>query len=323
MHLGKRVLLVDGDPQCNATQSVLEEDLLGEIYWDRFSARKTLYHYLKPLERGEPSIEGTFEPVRSSENAYKTDLIAGHPNMSLVEDRLSQAWSDLQGADPIRGYRISNWMSQLLHSIGDRYDLIVFDVGPSLGALNRTILLSCDYIVTPFGSDIFSLLGIRNISAWIKSWSDDYERAVANLKRKNETILSEFSGIVDTSVKFRLAGYSVQQYVKRKFKEKARPVKAYDEIIQDIPETVQESLGAFIPDFLKFEDLELGHVPFLYSLVPLAQSQRVPIHALTQHKAVVGNQVRQVADYAQLMKVVCHRLLNNVNSQAAADVQRP
>ncbi|MFH7191441.1 ParA family protein, partial [Klebsiella pneumoniae] len=69
--------------------------------------------------------------------------------MSLVEDRLSQAWSDLQGADPIRGYRISNWMSQLLHSIGDRYDLIVFDVGPSLGALNRTILLSCDYIVTP------------------------------------------------------------------------------------------------------------------------------------------------------------------------------
>src|SRR5690349_22066163 len=68
--------------------------------------RSTLFPYTTLFRSGEPSIEGTFEPVRSSENAYKTDLIAGHPNMSLVEDRLSQAWSDLQGADPIRGYRI-------------------------------------------------------------------------------------------------------------------------------------------------------------------------------------------------------------------------
>jgi cellulose biosynthesis protein BcsQ len=136
MHRNKRVLLIDADPQCNATQGVLSDELLDEIYADPHSERKTLYSYLKPLEQGDASINSVLVPIPSTENGFGTDLIPGHPNMSLVEDRLSQAWSDLQGADPIRGYRISNWLAQLLKHV-DQYDLVIFDVGPSLGALNR------------------------------------------------------------------------------------------------------------------------------------------------------------------------------------------
>ena len=43
-----------------------------------------------------------------------------------------------------------------------------FDMGPSLGAINRSILLSCDYFVTPMSSDIFSILAIENIGKTIK-----------------------------------------------------------------------------------------------------------------------------------------------------------
>lgn len=41
-------------------------------------------------------------------------------------------------------------------------------MGPSLGAINRSILLSCDYFVTPMSSDIFSILAIENIGKTIK-----------------------------------------------------------------------------------------------------------------------------------------------------------
>lgn len=314
MHRGKRVLLVDADPQCNATQAVLSDELLDEVYLGDKAKRLTLYSYLAPLEEGEATIRADLKPIDSAENGFKTDIIPGHPHMSLIEDRLSQAWSDMRGSDDIRGYRISNWLAQLLHHVGDSYDFVVFDVGPSLGALNRTILLNCDFMVTPFGSDIFSLLGIENISSWIGSWSKNYDRAIGFLKERSPQTLTTYPGVADTNGKFRLAGYSVQQYVTRKFKEGRRPVKAYDQIMQDIPGTVAKSLGEFIPSGLTLSELELGHIPFLYSLVPLAQSNRVPIHALADTKAVVGNQVRQVSEYVDIMEQLADRLLANISA---------
>lgn len=318
IHLGKKVLLIDADPQCNATQAVLEDDTLEDIYTNPATSFKSLYTYLRPLNEGDAEISSDLQPIHGADNEFATDLIPGHPEMSLIEDKLSRAWSDLQGADPIRGYRISNWLSQLLRHVEGKYDYVVFDVGPSLGALNRTILLNSDYVVTPFGSDIFSILGIRNISSWIKSWSADYSTAVANAQKKDAQAFTKYPGVVDPMTKFRLAGYSVQQYVTRKFKEGRRPVKAYDEIMQSIPENVTISLGDLFPDGLSVSDLELGHIPFLYSLVPLAQSHRAPIHALAEQKAVVGSQVRQVDDYVKLMDKLCKRLLANVGDSPAA-----
>lgn len=116
--------------------------------------------------------------------------------------------------------------------------------------------------------------------------------------------------------KFRIAGYSVQQYVTRKFKEGRRPVRAYDLIMQDIPKTIVESLSAFFPEGMSVEKLELGHIPFLYSLVPIAQSNRLPIHALADNRAVVGSQVRQVSEYSELMNTLCDRLLHNIGLAA-------
>jgi hypothetical protein len=56
----------------------------------------------------------------------------------------------------------------------------------------------------------------------------------------------------------------------------------------------------------------LGHIPFLYSLVPLAQSQRSPIHALGKTGKLVGSQYKQVEDYQGLMGRFCDRLLANI-----------
>lgn len=89
MHRGMHVLLIDADPQCNASQSVLSDDLLDEIYWDTNSERETLHSYLRPLEQGDATIRTDVHPIKAEENAFQTDIIAGHPNMSLVEDRLS------------------------------------------------------------------------------------------------------------------------------------------------------------------------------------------------------------------------------------------
>lgn len=185
MKQGLCVLLIDADPQCNATQAILEDDVCEDIYVSPTTTYKTLYSCLKPLELGEPSIDDDVIPILASTNRFLTDIIPGHPKMSIIEDRLSDAWSDLQGRD-IRGYRITNWCAGLLAAIESRYDLVVFDVGPSLGALNRSVILASDYIVTPFGCYIFSLLGIENISSWIKNWKNQYDRSDVQVTASNQ-----------------------------------------------------------------------------------------------------------------------------------------
>lgn len=312
MHMHKRVLLIDADPQCNATQAILSDDICEEIYLAGTSDFKTLYDYLEPIEAGDSSIDkNALSPILGSNNKFHTDIIPGHPRMSIIEDLLSRAWSETLSGD-IGGIRITNWCNQILDELSNRYDAIFFDVGPSLGALNRTVLLSCDYIVTPFGCDIFSLLGIKNISEWIKNWNTLYLRSLELTKeRGTEKHLDRYLIIRDTKTKFRLAGYSVQQYITRKFKAGPRPVKAYDIIMQKIPQTVSDSLSFLTSEQLGIQELELGHVPYVYSLVPLSQSGKAPIHALTKDEGLVGSQYEQVKSYAELMDSLCNQLIMN------------
>lgn len=312
MHKNVRVLLVDADPQCNATQAILSDADCEAIYLeDSDASTKTLYSYLVPLEMGEPQIELPTTPILGTTNRFKTDLIPGHPSMSIIEDSLSDAWSEVRGR-AIRGYRITNWCHQLLSSLEGKYDLVVFDVGPSLGALNRSIILSCDYIITPFGCDIFSLLGIKNISDWIKKWDAQYMSSVKDGMIESPQAFENYNIITDTSEKHQFLGYSVQQYVSRKFKTGHRPVKSYDEIMNRIPETVRIAMADFLPDELKDEDVELGHIPYLYSLVPMAQAAKSPMHTLEHSDGVIGSQYKQVIQFQELMSDISDKILANL-----------
>jgi cellulose biosynthesis protein BcsQ len=308
--MDKRVLLIDADPQCNATQAIISDQLSEKIYLEESNEYDTLYSALQPLEDGEPRINPNIKPLLGTGNRFGTDLIPGHPKMSIIEDKLSDGWSDLRARE-LRGFRITNWCHHLSQQFKDSYDYVVFDVGPSLGALNRSVILASDYIVTPFGCDIFSLLGIRNIAGWISAWNSDYVAAAEDFSQKYPNKLFEYHIIEDTTNSFRFAGYSIQQYVMRKFKEGARPVKSYEQIMQEIPETVEESMK-FLINRENAEQLELGHIPYLYSLIPMAQAAKAPIHELRSTDGLVGSQYSQVKSYIDLMEAICWRLMKNI-----------
>lgn len=66
-----------------------------------------------------------------------------------------------------------------------QYDLIVYDVRPSTGALNRSILIGVDYFMAPMGCDIFSLIGIENIANWIDQWRRYYDQAYGQVTSRH------------------------------------------------------------------------------------------------------------------------------------------
>ena len=310
--MNKRVLLIDADPQCNSTQMMLSDQLCEEIYIDKNTNIQTLYDVLKPLENGDASINDNIHPILGTKNNFGTDIIPGHPNISIIEDILSDSWGKLRARD-IGGLRITNWCHHLTSKFKDRYDYIIFDVGPSLGALNRSIILECDYIITPFGCDIFSLLGIKNISLWIKNWNHTYNKTIEDkIDEGKEDTLDYYNIIKSTENKFRFAGFSVQQYIKRKFATGERPVKAYEEVMKEIPDTVDGAMQDFFIDGLNPMDYELGHIPYVNSLVPLSQINKTPIHKLTSKTGLAGPQSKQVKEYSELMKKITTKIINNI-----------
>ncbi|XYH95925.1 ParA family protein [Sorangium sp. So ce1128] len=318
-HTKTKIALVDADPQCNATQLVVDEQRMDRLYTHAPEKESsTIQDILRPLTRGEPSINKKFSLIDGATTRFTFDLLPGHPRLALLEDRLSQSWTTFAAGD-FAGARQTNWCTQLIRALGKKYDLIFVDVGPSLGALNRSVLIGTDFFVTPMGCDIFSIAGIENIATWLTEWSKRYTRAVDECQSRGVEV-DEFrqnSVRLNLENASRFVGFTVQQYVAKsegKGGGQRRPTWQFERIRKRIPLAMHKNLQFFLADHLDSGDMELGDVPNMYSLVPMAQSGHTPIHRLQGSDGLVGAQYSQRDNYAEFVGSLAESLLRNLGT---------
>jgi cellulose biosynthesis protein BcsQ len=311
----KRVLLIDCDPQCNSTQLVMGENYATSLYWNNADSNgvTTVKEILQKIEDGDSDINQNIVPVKSEENRFQIDLIPGHPTLSIIEDRLGAAWHSLKGGD-LGGIRQTNWSTAVCRLLADQYDIVFFDLGPSLGALNRSILIGCDKFVTPMGTDIFSILGIRNIGEWLKSWTNIYENALDLCEKASPNRISSYPISSSLLIKKGFAGYTLQQYITKSKQGIRRPTKAYEEIINNVPGEIENSLKEYWSSKNEFSYAKLGDIPHLYSLIPLAQAVSSPIISLKSPDGLVGSQFQQRDEFARILDSLANNLLSNLNN---------
>jgi cellulose biosynthesis protein BcsQ len=322
---GLRVLVVDADPQCNASQLILGSERAAEIYSTgqfvkngRAIKVDTLRDVLAPLSAGEAAPSGVLSPVSSAHNRFGVDLVPGHPKVALLEDKLSRNWTDFVGGD-LGGARVTNWNTQLLKQLGQQYDLIVFDIGPSLGALNRAVLVGVDYFLAPMGCDIFSLIGIDNIADWLNEWQLLYFQGLELCRRKFSEEIPKYSIKTHEEQMCKFVGYTVQQYITKTIRDERRPTTAYDEILNSIPGKINTQLAHITAKNLTLDTLKLGDVPHMYSLVPLAQTAASPIDLLNSKDGLSGGQYNQQGDYKKFIGTLSRSLLRNLKLVREAD----
>ncbi|MFB2516212.1 ParA family protein [Lysinibacillus sp. OTC-L20] len=311
IELNKKVLVLDGDPQANTTQMMVPEEDWQSLYDEECKSIHTLHDYFTPLLQGEPGFQPERFTLFSKENnRFKVDLIPGDPRISVIEDILSEAWNK-SSSGKIEGFRKSNWLNIIKEYYKDEYDVMFVDVGLSLSALNRSILLNSDYIITPMGSDIFSLMAIKNISSWIVGWKEEYNNGVV-MMTKGTAPYSDFPINMNATTSSSLIGYAIQQYITRTIKNERRPIKHYETIIKEIPQVIDNSLKSLIPDKLNSDMLNLGSVPYLYSLVPLAQTSNTPIFELKGSDGIAGVQYSHVENYKLVIESICKKITDNM-----------
>lgn len=227
-----------------------------------------------------------------------------------MEGPLAQAWFTLS-TGTTGPFRVTNWLTYLLKSFEDRYDVVFVDVGPSLGAINRTVLLSCGYFITPLGADVYSLIGVRNISGWMGEWAKQYKKHYADALESNRDSFESYGLIDSTLSRHGYIGYTRQQYITKSTAGIRRATVAYEQILSSIPDVVSQYLSSFVDDDLSASDLDLGDVPHLFSLIPLAQRAAAPIIALRSGDGLVGSQHRQAQQYALIIdRLAAHIEMN-------------
>jgi len=224
---GAKILVVDADPQTNATQYMFGDTVLDEIYTKKNAY--TIYSVARPLAYGKGY--STDHEFRKSQS-FGVDVLLGDPRFALIEDTLAADWN----ASDVRGLRTTFMFRHFLQSC-DKYDYVLFDMGPSLGSINRAVLIGCDYFIIPISIDVFSIRATENISAWLGNWKTRLQRHLELVT--DPSVLEVF----DISWRLRLLGYVSQQYTaKRDASGLRRAVKAYDTIMQQIPEAIKAGI---------------------------------------------------------------------------------
>jgi cellulose biosynthesis protein BcsQ len=300
----KPVLLFDLDPQCNSTQLLLEDDQWEDIYEEsEDSESKTIMGVLRHFRAGESVLDTDSASNIVTSRRFGVDVLPGHPGLSIFEDLLSEAWGDMRSGRAA-GARMSMWLRNLRAHYGDSYAIIVVDVSPSLGAINRSALVGSDAFLTPMATDLFSLYALDNITIWLKRWLAEYEHGRPEAQAELDAIHYDLVLPRPLPIENGFIGYTTQQYVTRSAGGEVRQTEAYERHRREIPERAR-ALG----EMSRFShDIDLGTIPNMFSMIPLAQSRHAPIAALEKDDGLRGAQFSQQERYAMQLQEVFARI---------------
>ena len=135
-----KVLLIDMDPQANATQG---------IGIDRDYIELSTYHVLT----GEVGLEKVIQ------HSYIE-------NLDVAPGEIDLAGIDLELAHVKQGREVR--LKQSLDKIKDYYDFVFIDCPPALGLLNTNALTSCDTVLIPVQCEYYALEGVSQLMGTIK-----------------------------------------------------------------------------------------------------------------------------------------------------------
>jgi cellulose biosynthesis protein BcsQ len=342
---GKRVVLVDADPQCNLTGVTLglnsewpPEDIAEESadpeseeyadvqaasqdFWTRNFSR-TLYGALKPAFESEPRLLEPVSciPVEGREGLF---LLPGHLRLGEYEVTLSVA-QELAGSLlalrnlPGAFYYLVSETAKSLEA-----DFVIVDMSPSLGALNQNIVSVSDLLLVPTAPDYFSIMALQSLARVLPRWA-----RWADSASRNEVLAD--ASYPFPHPRFKLAGTVIQRYRLYRAPTEAEPYgtptgpfKAWIDKVADATES--DFVPALLAAGLVFDEVDyaaaaippsrvLAQIQEFNSLLPKSQEHRVPVFELTaaqlqQVGVVLEGSQRQIESLDRIFQQLADKVI--------------
>ncbi len=298
-NLDYTVVVADLDPQANLTSMFLDDDTLEEL-WTTDHGGGTIYSALQPLLDGTGDV--ALPRVRRPEDGVV--LVAGDVQLSSAEDELWSLWPACMDGKP-RAFRVLSAIWRALHKAATEAeaDLILMDVGPNLGALNRSALVAADHVVVPLAPDLYSIQGLRNLGPTLHRWRGEWRERRQRRPENIGTLELPCGGMEPI-------GYVVLQHAVRL----DRPMLAYERWMKRIPGAYRDFV---LPETgaasvaMDQDPHRLATLRYFRSLMPLAQEARKPMFALKPADGAIGSHANAVQgcyrDFRALARQVAQR----------------
>ncbi len=291
---GLRVVATDLDPQVKLTGAFLDDDQLEGLLTDSGDPR-TIFGALQPLKRGTGDIvEAHLEPI-----ADNLVLIPGDMALSAFEEPLSTAWSSCMDREE-RSFRITSAFWRVMQKAGERHeaDVIMVDLGPNLGAINRAAVIAADYVVFALGADLFSIQSLRILGPTLRRWCGEWQDRVTR---------NPVADLPLPTGRIAPLGYVMLLHALRL----DRPVKPIERWIAEIPGAFAEAVLDQAPDPAVTLDTDpkcLARLKDYRSLLSLAQEAQKPMFFLRAADGALGAHSYAVSDAYRDFKAMASKI---------------
>ena len=190
---GKRVLLIDFDPQCNLSIAMLGENLfVSSLPTQNVPYGTTIRSFLQRFLQNTGGEEIFLH--NGPNTSPNVDLIAGDFWLNVYADSLNVGADLLTGTGLSRYVALQKIVGAAEMKKGQPFDFVIIDLPPSFGALVRAAFYSSHYYVVPCTSDNFSVYCVGLIGQMVPSFIGDWEIGIKRFKETNPHF-TDFDGL--------------------------------------------------------------------------------------------------------------------------------
>lgn len=283
-------LMVDCDGQCNLTAYSLEDSEIQKAWKD---TGNSIYKVVQPVAEGIGDIRKR-KPTQLNDFLY---LVPGDIDISNFEDRLGETWGSA-GTQPasirvqIAIYRYVKYAAEKCNA-----DVVLIDLGPNLGALNRAVLGGCDYFISPLSPDLFSIKGTENLGNKFIKWNEEWEAALRKWKDGTQGIGAEEL----PSGRPAFLGYVTQQHNIRNNSEGM--TQGWRIFGTQVDQAVRTNIvDKLLPNHqvVVKEDYNLAKIPNLHSLIPYSLNAHKPVYKCRSSDGLNGAHITKARESVAL-----------------------
>lgn len=295
--LGKTVLMVDCDSQCNLTAYSLSESAIDQAWQP---AGNSIYRQIEPVYRTIGDIRNRAPTAISA----RLHLVPGDLSLSEFEDRLGDSWNAARGGSEA-ALRAQSAIHRVIEQSTEKAnaEIVLLDLGPNLGAINRAVLGGTDYIITPVSPDLFSIRGTENLGNKLVTWRSEWDQCNAAWTGP---------GLEIPTGRPRFLGYITQQHNIRN--NAAGMTQGWQLFGKKVASAINNNIVAKLAPLEQVVEpqggsYDLGMIPNLHSLIPYSLNARKPVFHCTSADGLRGAHTTSAKDSRALFDPVANVLV--------------
>jgi cellulose biosynthesis protein BcsQ len=295
------VLMVDCDSQCNLTSYSMTDAEVKRAWRHTgnsiFQAIDPVYRTIGDINKRSPSR------INTAGNLY---LVPGDLRLSNFEDLLGDTWSSARGGNE-PALRAQSAIHRYMQFAAEKCkaDLVLIDLGPNLGALNRSVLASSDYFITPVAPDLFSIQGTENLGNKLVAWRKEWDQCNAAWAGEDLSIPSGRPNYL---------GYVVQMHNMRTTSEEGMTA-GWGIYGKQLESAIETNIVAKLTPYKQViewddESYKLGQIPNLHSLIPYSLEAKKPVFDCGSSDGLRGAHLKRAIDSQLHFKQIVDTLEN-------------